>query len=87
MTAAKSIVGVGAGLLAAIFLAFLKAEVKILPVQVAVGIGGGLATVGYGIYLFRQLGRIHREYVGSLQLYRLLKQFRPFIERYRAALR
>ncbi len=83
MTAVKFIFGVSGSILAAVGIAFLKAEVKVELWIVALSVICAIGSATYGMYLFWQLRTTSRSYVSSLRLFKEIQRVGQFLQRYR----
>ena len=83
MTQVKLLLGASASLGAAILISLFENQITEFSWQVALGVSGALASATYGVYRFRELRRIHSEYVASLELMQRIRNLLPFVRLYR----
>lgn len=81
-TAAKAVVGAGASLLVAVIAAALQHSAGDAWWPVLVGAVGALVVLGSGVYSYRRIRRIYRQYVVAQELLSEALGVRPFLRLY-----
>lgn len=76
--------GLGGSLVLSLLLAMFNENFKISTVQFGIlMIGSGIIII-YGMYRFRSLRNLHKEYIYSLSLLKKLIPLVPFLKQYRS---
>lgn len=83
MTTVKAMLGGAASIAAAVAIAYWKEELKVATWQPIGAVVGAIASASYGLWKFRELRNIHREYVAALALLRQFQGLAKFLRLYR----
>lgn len=81
-TAAKAVVAAGASLVVAVLAAGLQHKSGAAWWPVLAGAVGAIAVLGFGVYTYRRIRRIYREYVIAQELLGEALLVRPFLRLY-----
>lgn len=82
MTLARSLVGVAASIFVAIAVALFRNEIQLAWWWVLIVITSAMVVFAVGLYRFRQVRNVHKQFVSALKLHQELHQVAPFLKAY-----